>query len=413
VERFTRLVGRAVCDAAGRRACLLDLAVDLHSGDHPPVSHLWLRRADGVTGLLPWPRDTTMAGGAFHVPALALAAEPEPVLFDRLVLLGRDVLDALVLDLAGLRAVRANDLWLRPDEGVYRLVGIDISAWAVLRRLLPGLVPAAEGGEGLDWRAVEFLRGDPAAVARRPYRGVVARLPAPQLADLAAALPYPHAAELLALLPAALAARVLERMPPERQTQVVTALVLEQAVALLAAMAPELAADVLGQLAAPDALRLLQRLPPERARQVQDLLQYPPDSAGGVMTNVLVLAPVDSTVAAVIEYIRPQLPGPDFVYYVYLVDDPEQRRLRGVITLRDLLVAPAATPVARVMTPEPFAVRPDWPALRVAEQLLEHDLNAVPVVTADGRLVGIVTVDAALGLLAPAAWRDRVPRVFS
>ena len=409
---FTRFVGRRVRDSAGRHARLVDVAVDLRSGEYPHVCGLLLHTADGcVRELAPWPG--LPAQGDILVTSLDAARPLDPAAGARRVLLGRDILDALVLDLVGLRAVRANDLWLRAADGLYLLAGADVSPWAVLRRLSRGLLGDTAPSDILDWQHIEFLRGAPATVDARDYHCVVATLPAPQIADLAAALPYPHAAELLALLPEGLAAKVLERMAPERQTQVVTSLAEAQAAAILAAMAPELAADVLGQLAAADAARLLQRLPPAASRQLQDLLQYSPDTAGGIMTNLMVTALVDSTVAEVLEQIRPQLPAPDFVHYVYLLDDAERRRLRGVVTLRDLIVATGDTPVARVMTPEPFAVPPDCPALRVAEQLLEHDLNAVPVVTAAGRLVGVVTIDAALALLAPATWRDQVPRIFS
>lgn len=411
MELFSRLAGRQVRDQAGRYARVVDLAVDPRQGDYPPVCHLCVRDPEGRAWMLPWTVGA-VTPDAFHVPALEPPAHADPVLPDQL-LLGRDVMDALVLDLRGLRAVRANDLWLRPNGAVYRLVGVEISAWAVLRRLAPWLVPGREVGEVLDWRWVGVLRGNPMAVEPRSSHGVVATLPAPQIADLAAALPYPHAAELLALLPPALAARVLERMPAERQTQVITSLTVEQAVAILAAMAPDLTADVLGHLAVPDAARLLRQLPPDCSRRIQALLQYPPDSAGGIMTNLLVTAPVEETVAGVIAHIRPQLAIPDFVYYVYLVDDAERRRLRGVVGLRDLLAAEAGTPIAAVMTADPFTVPPEWPALRVAEALVERDVKAVPVVTAGRQLVGIVTIDAALALLAPETWRERVPRVFA
>jgi CBS domain-containing protein len=371
-----------------------------------------VRDAQGQQWLLPWAVDAVTAD-TLHVPVLAPPALPAALPPDPLLLLGRDVLDALVLDLRGVRAVRANGLWLRVDAEGCRLVGIDISARAVLHRLVPAPALAPDGAGCLDWRDVECLHGDPGTVAQHAYQRAVATLPAPQVADLAAALPYPHAAELLALLPPALAARVLERLPAERQTQVITSLTLEQAVVLLSAMAPDLAADVLGHLAVPDAARLLRQLPPDCARRVQALLQYPPDSAGGIMTNLLVTAPVDRTVAEVIAHIRPQLTVPDFVYYVYLVDATEPRRLRGVVGLRDLLAADADAPIAAVMTADPFTVPPEWPALRVAEALVERDLNAVPVVATEGQLVGIVTIDAALALLAPEAWRERVPRVFA
>jgi magnesium transporter len=178
-------------------------------------------------------------------------------------------------------------------------------------------------------------------------------------------------------------------------------------------MANDSAADLLGALAVDDATCLLEALPPEHSLALQELLRYPPDSAGGAMTNEVVTALAGSTVAEVNAYVRDQLCGPDFVYFVYIVDSADSRRLRGVVTLRDLHVADEAAPIEQVMKARLLTAGPLEPALDVAHRLADNGLNAIPVVGTEQRLLGIVTIDAAMRLIMPEAWRDRLPRVFS
>jgi Mg/Co/Ni transporter MgtE len=351
------------------------------------------------------------------VVQVAAAAVAEPLTADalgRLVLLKRDVMDALVLDLKNLRDVRANDLWLRADAGALVLAAADVSPWAVVHRLTRGRLPHEFPKELVDWRDVEFLRGDPrAAQAGHDYHRRVARLQPTIIARLTDGLPYLHAAELLTLLDDSLAADVLEHMLPERQAQVITELETAQAARLVAEMAPDLAADLLGQLDQADATTLLGAIPPPRAEAIETLLRFPADTAGGIMTSDVVVAPADATVGEVVDYIRPQLSRPDFIYFVYLLTDLDSRRLRGIATLRDLSLADAATPVDRLMQKDVVTIGPLERALEAAHRVSEYGLNALPVVTPDGSLVGIVTLDKAMAQIVPQIWRDHGLRIFA
>ncbi|HLH26129.1 MAG TPA: CBS domain-containing protein [Chloroflexota bacterium] len=410
--RLSELTHRPAVDRRGARARVRDFSVDLAAGDYPPVRGLLIHCADGLCSL-PWRGDTTPRGELL-VDALAAAQPVDEDALTRMVLLRRDIQDALILDVAGQRAVRANDLWLRRAGEQLVLTGADISPWAVLRRLSRGLLGHGRERNVLDWQWIEFLRGDPeAAAAGRDYHRVITTLAPAQIAQLADALPYPHAAELLGLLPDALAADVLERMVLGLQAQVAAALAPSRAAALLALMADDTAADVLALLELADATRLLERMPPDRAVAVENLLRFPADTAGGIMTTDFVTAPVGLTVGEALDYIRPQLERPDFFAYVYLVDEPRAGRLRGVVTLRHLVLGPGDTPVEQVMTASTVTIGPLEPALVAADRIAQLDLSALPVVGPDGRLLGIITVDAAMRQLTPEAWQDRVPRVFS
>ena len=286
----------------------------------------------------------------------------------------------------------------------------------MLRRLARGIIKPSSATQRrlVDWKNVEFLRGDPQAAAfGGDYHRRITRLPPVTIAQLATAVPYRHAAELLTLLPDPLAADTLEAMPAERQLQVFETLDADQALRLLALMAPDTATDLVGRLTPDEAGWFLERLPPETEGRVLDLLRYPEDTAGGIMTNDVPVVSADMTIGQARHSLREALREPDFVYYIYAVESPETRRLDGVLSLRDLIVNDDATRVSDIMQRDILAIDPLEPAGKAARRVCEMHLAALPVVGRDRRLLGAVTVDTALAQVAPPAWRDQTIRIFS
>lgn len=408
----SELLGREVRDDDGRCATLVDLVVNLLGGDHRSVTSFVIEHA-GRRSLLPSPR-LRRVGEQILVADLGLTEPADDDVLADLVLLGCHVMDALVLDLDSQRTVRVNDVALEHTGEVLARGEIDATPWAVIRRVFGRRLAIGRPHALIDWRDVEFLRGDPS----RSFDGTGAesratRLTPAQVADLADALPYMHAAELLNILPCAFAADVFEVLSPERQVQVLSELPPGRAVAILAEASPDHVADVLARLSLAEATDILERLPRERAELVTELLRYPADSAGGIMTNEVVVVPCGLSVREAIDAIRPQLERPDLVYFVYVVADSESHRLAGVMTLRDLLLAEPHRPVSDVMNMHLITADPLEPAREVAYRLADNQLNALPVVARDGRLLGIVTIDNAIIQIAPGALQRDLPRIYA
>jgi magnesium transporter len=101
------------------------------------------------------------------------------------------------------------------------------------------------------------------------------------------------------------------------------------------------------------------------------------------------------------------------VYYLYVVADLESRTLEGIVTLRDLLIAGPDQPIVEVMNRNLVTATPREPARDVAYRLADHQLNALPVVDGHRRLLGVVTIDNAVGQIAPETLRRSLPRVFT
>ena len=391
-----------------------DVAVDLAAGDYPSVRRLVVhtgrpRRAV----MLPWSAVQSIEWRRRQI----LVTDLDDVSSESstaAVLARRDIMDALIVDVGNRHALRANDLWLREDGGQLWLAGADASPWAVVRRLGRGWLGRGAERRLVDWKDLEFLRGDPAAARRgHDYHRQITRLQPGEIARLLDALPYLHAAELLTLIDDPLAAETLEVMSPERQTQVIQVLELDQAMQLLSLMAPDLAADLLGYLAPDRAQRFLELISAPKRGLIVDLLRYPDDTAGGIMTNELVRVRGSERVGVARRDLKDYISSPDFANYLYVIDSDDAGHLEGVVSLREFAVADDDTRIGSLMRREVTSIDALEPARTAARQLVDRQLAALPVTSRDGRLLGAVTIDAALAQLAPATWRDEAPRVFS
>jgi magnesium transporter len=146
---------------------------------------------------------------------------------------------------------------------------------------------------------------------------------------------------------------------------------------------------------------------------IVELLRYPADTAGGIMTNQLVCMPLSMNVADARRDLKQQMSTTDFVHYLYVVDDMATRHLEGVVALHDFAIAGDEQLVASLMNRRLSTIDALAPASEAARRVAEQHLAALPVTSRDGHLLGAITVDAAMAQIAPASWRDQAPRVFS
>jgi len=143
---------------------------------------------------------------------------------------------------------------------------------------------------------------------------------------------------------------------------------------------------------------------------VRELLAYGEETAGGLMTTDFITVTPEMTAEQVIGMLRQLHPDADQVYYLYVTDADEM--LVGTITLRGLIVASPATPVRDFMRPDPISVSLDLDAEQVGAAIARYNLLALPVVDAEGRMQGIVTVDDALERALGEGWRKRLPEIY-
>ena len=409
---LTEVLRFDVTDKKGQRARVSDLAIALLGDDYPPVTAVYFE-AEGKEEQLSWSEveSIDLGLGRIFVSNLENAVSPET---DDKVRLRRDILDSLVLDLLGRRTTRVSDLLLQTNDGAFRLMGADAGFRAMLRRVFKGRWFRTPKKDLFDWRYVEFLRGDPDAVKNGAgYRLRITRLPAGEIARLADYIPYLHAAELLKLLPDNKAASVLESMPIDRQVQVIEELDEKQALELLCKMSPDIATDLVGRLEFKTMSRYLNLMPAKCRNNIVDLLRYPEDSVGGAMTNDIIFLPADVSRGKAKEIVQHMLDGLDFSAVVFVVDSNKTRMLRGSINLRELLAADESRSLEDLMDPYLQPLLPFDDATAAAYRIVSGQLPAMPVTDADGKLIGAMTVEAAIARLVPSNSTFQRLRVFS
>ncbi len=202
---------------------------------------------------------------------------------------------------------------------------------------------------------------------------------------------------LLQLLPVEQAAEVFEQLEPDLQLALLDGLGRKRIGEILDAMSPDDRADLLAEL--PEATReaLMPLLAQAERNDVRRLLRYPEESAGGLMTTEYVALPADMTVDEALREIRRVAPDRETIYTVYVVS--EDRRLEGVVSLRDILTALPGKRLADIMREHVVAVPVDADQEQVAQEFERYDFTTLPVVDDHGRLLGIITVDDVIDVL--------------
>jgi magnesium transporter len=481
---LTEFLGKPIRDPDGEAvASLHDLVVHIDSMDSdgapqqtdgqaevfPPVIGL-VAKVKSPSGsrdvFIPWEHVTGLntKGAQLSSPVMNLLR------FTRRegeIVLREGLFDKQLVDVEGRRVVRVNDLDLaQQPDGSWALAGVDVSPAALLRRAgmmrlskrvgKPALISWAQVIPVADKRADE---GE--ALRLRVPREKLALVPPADLARMVEQLTPQQGADLLTDLDEAQVADTMEELEDEQQGQLLRAMDPERAADVLEEMEPDEATDALQSVSDEEAADLLKRMSKEDADEVQELLGYPEDSAGGLMTTYYVAIPDWATAGEVRVALRNQAraaaadeddPLPDALSEIYVVADgkPErpktpsypnggrprngarsqlvdsgadehegrtvsvwsEGRLVGVLTLRDLLLADQNTPIVAIMTKPRRVGHPLDDQHDAARIIAEDDLLALPIVDEHGGLLGVVSVDDAIDVILPPAWKKRIPRVY-
>ena len=233
----------------------------------------------------------------------------------------------------------------------------------------------------------------------------LARLDDVQVAALLEPLDSREQDSILHMLPIERRSEVLASMRYEIAAQVIGRLAPEEAAKLLDNLESDDVADILGQIDKEQLRPILARLDDADAKELEELLAYPENSAGGIMSLDVARIHEDVTIAEATRMLQQEaerLPGS--VFYIYVVD--EQERLVGVVSLRKLVISKPDQPIHAIMETELVYVTVETHQEKVAELASRYDLVAIPVVDDQRRLLGAVTIDDIVDVLREEATED-------
>ena len=398
-------------DVHGKKVGILTDVIVSADAPYPIVKALTVRTPDKHTLNVPW---TQVEDLGKQIPLKVGRDEVQPYnVQERELHLVGDVLDGQVIDVMGKRMRRVNDVQLSTTDDAYRLIGIDIGVRGALRRF--GMEAIADrtrvrrlAGNYISWGDVDTPHSGPAAVQLKVPKHKIDTFHAADIADILEQLSVNDALYLINALSEEYAADILKETSPERQVSLIEGMKTERVVAILDEMSPDDAADLLGDLPTDRADAILGQMAPHESENIRSLLEYPKDSAGGIMTNEFIAVHAELTAQQATEEIRSVAAGVETLYYLYITTTAGT--LVGAISLRDLLLARPDETLAAFMHTDLVTVNEKDGQRDVAKKMAKYNLLALPVVDDEKTLKGIVTVDDALDIVLPTAWKKRVSR---
>ena len=289
-----------------------------------------------------------------------------------------------------------------------------IGEWSISQLFLrkpkkAGASPFARGATTFaSWNEVRELHTPGEAQSAEHLVASYSELKPADLATTLLDLPESRMIEVAEELPDDRLADVLEEMPEDEQVHILEQLGDERAADILDQMEPDDAADLLAQLPEGRLQHLLELMEPDEAEDVRTLLQYGPDTAGGLMTTEPIIMSAEATVAEALALIRRHELHPALAAAVFVTLPPYETptgRLLGVVHFQAMLRYPPHERLGAILddTLEPLPVAAS--AAEVARQLASYDLVSLPVIDPANRLVGAVSVDDVLDYLLPDDWR--------
>lgn len=384
---------------------LKDILISPKEASFAPLEFLVIKTKDGQTKFVPYEFvanfDSSQISLTHLFSGIALSALPPGQSY---VYLKKDVLDRQIVDVAGTRVVRVNDLRISVLENKMCVVGIDASFRGLLRRLGlgGGILTAPFKVNLIDWRQAKLLEGS-APLQLNTAAEQLGRLHPADLANIVEDLDIKSGSRLLASLDSSRAAKVLEEVHPKLQTLLVKYLGPEHSGKILAQMSSDEFVDLLKTLSSRESSEFLASVSGGKAKHLQKLISYPDNTAGGLMTVDFVSARPAWSVAQTIEEIRRLSDSMNSIVHVYITDDDGS--FKGITSVRRLLLAKPDALMADLAKqfPKHSSLKPGDKIEKIIKLMTKYNLYTAAVLDKDKKLAGVVTIDDVMRQLFPTA----------
>ena len=322
----------------------------------------------------------------------------------------RDLLDQQIIDAEGRKVVRVTDVSFRvqheADNDVLSIEDVDIGLRSIFRRLAQGVVPrqivrklqVVIPPHSIRWEHCSILEADPQRRLRLNIsHSILERMHPADLADIVEDLSPDDREAIFETIDSEVAAEALSEVEPEIQASILESLETEKAADIVEEMSPHEAADALAELEEKTSEEILDEMEPEPKTEVEELLEYPEDTAGGLMNTEFVALPEGATVGVAMEALKSKEWMLETLNTLFLVDD--QEHLKAAVPLAKLFVAAGATPLRELASETLIQIDVAEKQDRVTEIFDKYNLLALPVVDEAGKLAGAITADEVISLL--------------
>lgn len=399
---LSALLRQPVTDSDGHRmGTLADLIVRLREDDYPLVTGLVV--AVGGTRVFVSAADLA----ALAVDRIQLAVSTVDLREFRRregeVLLSEDVLGHRLIDVQRVAFVKAYDVQLTPVLDGWAATGLDVH-----RRRWLGLGPRHSAHEPRDWKDFEPLIGHAESAPVRLATGRIPELKPAQIADIIEDATEHEQDELLAQVHAdpELEADVFEELDEDSQSELFRDRTDSEVAEVLARMQADDAADALMDLPQERRSPVLDLLPEPQRSRVHRLLGYHDLTAGGLMGTEFLALPATATIADAFTAVRgARLVQPQALVVLYTL--APDGTLDGALSLAQAVQADPAQTLSQVADRDVVVASPDDDVIDVTTRMADFNLLALPVVSEDRHIIGLITVDDALEAAIPDDWSRR------
>ena len=224
------------------------------------------------------------------------------------------------------------------------------------------------------------------------------------IAEIFEELPNKETVKLFRLLPKDIAADVFSYLETDTEAMIITSLGEKEAVDILNDMSADDATDLIDEMPANVVTKLLNKVDPDTRRDINQLLKYPDNSAGSIMTVEYLDFKEYNTIKDALKKIRTDYDEQETINICFITD--KKRELIGTVTLKDLVIHDENTPLSEIMNEDFVSVSTLTDQEDVAKLIQDYDITLVPVVDLEHKLVGIITIDDIIDIIEQEATED-------
>ena len=224
------------------------------------------------------------------------------------------------------------------------------------------------------------------------------------IAEVLEELHHKEVIKLFRLLPKDIAADVFSYLETDTEARIITSLTESEAAEIINDMAADDATDLMDEMPANVVTKLLNKVDSETRREINQLLKYPDNSAGSIMTVEYLDFKEYNTIKDALKKIRNEYDEKETINVCFITD--KKRELIGTVTLKDLVVHDENTPLSEIMDQDFISVSTLTDQEDVAKLIQEYDVTSVPVVDSEQKLVGIITIDDVVDIIEAEATED-------
>lgn len=394
---FSRIVGKRVVSPSGAvMGRIVDLAVESGTS-RPQIVAVCVKTKAGIQHCDFSAFSIKKHASRYHITCTRHTEVD--INADTVLMVGKYLLDRQIVDVDGRKMVRVNDLRFATVQSGTYLVAVDVGLEGLLRRL--GIVKPIKllikpfkitlSSHHILWDDVQTVDFGHDGIRLSKDYSNLERLHPSDLADIIEDMDRNTQIAVFAGLDEEKAADVLEELEPEAQVSLLENLPLEKAADLLELMPADEAADILDELKDSKIQELLNEMETESSEEIRELMDYPNNTVGSLMTTDFIFFKENNTINEVLSTLRHTKPEQDTIYYLHIVNS--QNKLIATVSLRDIVVNDPEIKLCDIMNRDVVYVQDMDKIESINEIIAKYNLIAIPVVEETKELVGMVIIN--------------------